>query len=206
MKYLGVVLDDKLAFDDHINQVHTKASKKLGILRRARDYLDTGTSLLLYKSLVLPHLDYCELVYMCTTIQNLNKLQLIQNGACRTILRVLTDTSIEQMHKTLEIPTLEQRRDCHLPTECYKSINSPDSGLNYMFKLLSNTRQRSTRLTTACGMLVPDVRTTQERKRFALRGPTYWNKLDNSIEESESILTFKSNMMKKIMHDVNYPD
>ena len=101
MKYLGVVLDKKLTFDKHINQTHSKASQKLGILRRSRDYLDHSTSLTLYKSLVLPHLDYCDIVYMCTTVQNLNKLQLIQNGACRTILRAPKDTSVSEMHKDL---------------------------------------------------------------------------------------------------------
>ena len=86
MKYLGVSLDDRLSFDEHVNYMYTKASQKLGILRRSREYLDKSTSLIPYKSLVLPHLDYCDLVYMNTTVQNLIKLQLIQNGACRTIL------------------------------------------------------------------------------------------------------------------------
>ena len=138
MKYLGVILDDKLTFDEHISQTHTKPSKKLGILQRARDYLDTNTSLLLYESLVQLHLDYCDLVYMCTTLQNLNKLQLIENGACRIILCVSKDTSIEQMHKELGIPTLEQCRQYHMANECYKSVNNTDLGLNYMFKLVGN--------------------------------------------------------------------
>ena len=82
MKFLVMILDEKLTFDEHINQTYTKASQKLGILRRSREYLDTTTGLTLYKSLVLPHLDYYDTVYMCTIVQNLNKLQLIQNGAC----------------------------------------------------------------------------------------------------------------------------
>ncbi len=44
MKYLGMILDEKLTFDEHINQTYTKASQKLGILRRLREYLDTTTS------------------------------------------------------------------------------------------------------------------------------------------------------------------
>ncbi len=57
MKYLGMILDESLTFDEHIAQIYAKSSQKLGILRRSRDYLDTNTSLMLYKSLVLPHLD-----------------------------------------------------------------------------------------------------------------------------------------------------
>ena len=129
----------------------------MGVLRRSREYLDSATSLTLYKSLVLPHLDYCDLVYMNTTVQNLNKLQLSQNGACRTILRQPKDTSVSQMHEELGIPTLIQRREYHLATECYKAVNNPDAGLNHMFKLVQNTHTRTTRLSLNQGMTIPPL-------------------------------------------------
>ena len=45
MKYLGVILDDHLTFDQHINYICNKSSKKLGILRRAREYLNKNLAL-----------------------------------------------------------------------------------------------------------------------------------------------------------------
>ena len=204
MKYLGMILDEKLTFDEHINQTYTKASQKLGILRRSREYLDTTKSLTLYKSLVLPHLDYCDIVYMCTTVQNLNKLQLIQNGACRTILKVPKDTHVEDMHQTLGLPTLAQRREAQIVNECYKSVTTPDSGLHYMFSLIGNNR-RSTRLANNMGMIIPRLNTSQGRKAFRYRGPTCWNGIEQGLKTSESLAIFKSNMMKKLMRDVNHP-
>ncbi len=186
MKYLGVILDDKLTFDEHINYTHSKASQRLGVLRRSREYLDSSTSLTLYKSLVLPHLDYCDVVYMNMTVQNLNKLQLIQNGACRTILRVPKDTSVSLMHEELGIPTLTHRREYHLATGCYKAVNNPDAGLNYMFNLVESTHARVTRLSMNQGMTVPPLRTVQGRKAFRYIGPTAWNKIDPDIKLSES--------------------
>ncbi len=144
MKYLGVMLDDHLTFNDHIDYAHNKASKKLGILRKSREYLDQSTSLLLYKSLVLPHLDYCDLVYMCTTLHNLNRLQLVQNQACRTILMAPKETSTQNMHKQLELPLLAQRRQLHLSTECYKNATNDEAGLHGMFVKTAN-RGRQTR-------------------------------------------------------------
>ena len=61
---------------------------------------------MLYKSLVLPHLDYCDLIYMCTTEDNLQRLQYIQNCACQIILRADNYTSILQLHQELKLPTL----------------------------------------------------------------------------------------------------
>ena len=37
MKYLGMILDESLTFNEHVNQTYTKASQKLGILRRSRE-------------------------------------------------------------------------------------------------------------------------------------------------------------------------
>ena len=101
-KYLGVILDDHLTFEEHVSFVHKKASKKLGILYKSNDYLDRSTKILLYKSLILPHIDYCDLVYMNTTAKNLNMLQLIQNCACTIILGADKDTNVKTMHQQLE--------------------------------------------------------------------------------------------------------
>ena len=127
MKYLGVILDEHLTFDEHVSYILTKSSKKLGILRRARDYLNKKSKILLYKSLILLHLDYCDIVYMCTSESNLQQLQQIQNCACRIILRADKLTSTREMHQTLELQTLKQRRMIHLAMDCYTNITIEDS-------------------------------------------------------------------------------
>ena len=117
MKYLGVQLDEHLTYDEHVSYIIRKSSKKLGILRKSREFLDRSTSLLLYKSLVVPYIDYCDLVYMCTTAANLAKLQVLQNTACRIILQADKDTRIDNMHRDLNLRTLKERRDYHMSVE-----------------------------------------------------------------------------------------
>ena len=56
MKYLCVILDEKLTFDDHIEYICRMPVKKIGILREAGDFSDLETSILLYETLDLPHL------------------------------------------------------------------------------------------------------------------------------------------------------
>ena len=140
----------------------------------------------------------------CVPLYKTNKLQLIQNGACRTILKVPKDTHVEDMHQTLGLPTLAQRREAHLATECYKSVTTPDSGLHYMFNLIG-TNRRSTRLASNMGITVPRLNTSQGRKAFRYRGPTCWNGMEPNLKTSESLAIFKSNMMKKLLRDVNHP-
>ncbi len=66
-KYLGVFLDQTLSFDHHIERVYKKTCSKVGLLKKVRHYIHHSTALTLYKSLVLPHIDYCDVVYMTAT-------------------------------------------------------------------------------------------------------------------------------------------
>ena len=143
MKYLGVILDDILSFDPHVDYMHSKAVKKLGIVRKAREFLDLGTSVRLYKSLVLPHIDYCDLIYCCTSEANLQKLQKLQNCACRTLLRADRRAHIQDMHQDFKFLTLSQRREYHMATECYKHVTNSDSSLHSFFQSKNGRRTRT---------------------------------------------------------------
>ena len=76
--------------------------------------MDQSTALMLYKSLVLLHLDYCDTW--------LNKLQLVQNSVCRTILLAESRTSTEDMHSELGLFHLDKRCKLHLCFQLHKNI------------------------------------------------------------------------------------
>ncbi len=57
-KYLGVKLDSRLSFAEHISYVQSKTIPKIRVLGGIRPLLDKETALMLYKTLVLPLFDY----------------------------------------------------------------------------------------------------------------------------------------------------
>ena len=63
-KYLGIYLDHKLNFDFHIERLCSKSKQKLSSIGRIRKYINQETAFTLYRSLLLPVLDYCSVVYM----------------------------------------------------------------------------------------------------------------------------------------------
>ena len=90
-QYLSVFFYQTLVFEDHIIFSYNKASCKLGALAKIRKHVDQYKALILYESLVLPHFDYCDTVFMTTTNMMLNKVQLLQNNVCRTILLAIIE-------------------------------------------------------------------------------------------------------------------
>ena len=62
-RFLGVWVDGGLRWADHIGKVRTKVGQLVGVLGRAAGVLGRGSLLLLYNGLVLPHLQYCLMVW-----------------------------------------------------------------------------------------------------------------------------------------------
>ena len=58
-KFLGVYLDKRLTWRTHIEKVITKISQTVGIISRARSFMETHQLAQLYNTMVLPHLQYC---------------------------------------------------------------------------------------------------------------------------------------------------
>ena len=63
VKFLGMWVDEGLKWSGHIEKVKTKVSRLLGVLGRARSVLGGDLVLRLYNALVLPHLQYCLMIW-----------------------------------------------------------------------------------------------------------------------------------------------
>ena len=64
-KYLGIVLDDGLTWKTHVDYISVKVGKCLGLLCTIREDLTANATNLIYKSFILPILDYCDSVWAC---------------------------------------------------------------------------------------------------------------------------------------------
>ena len=82
-KHLGLYLDERLNFSQHINIKISKANKRIGIIKRLSHILPRKSLTTIYKSFIRPHLDYCGVIYdqpnngsSCTKIAIIYKLRL----------------------------------------------------------------------------------------------------------------------------------
>ena len=70
MKCLGVVLDDCLKWQEHVAALRRKCFAGLAKLRMLKDVLPVATKRKVYNALVLPHLDYCSVVWQeCSMVR-----------------------------------------------------------------------------------------------------------------------------------------
>ena len=53
-KSLGLIIDDNLRWEEHVDYICSKTKRSIGIISRKKGVIPTGSSIQLYKSLVEP--------------------------------------------------------------------------------------------------------------------------------------------------------
>ena len=62
-KHLGLVLESKVSFNEHVNQKVNKCNRILGPMKRVSLTLSRKQLLTIYKIFVTSHLDYADIIY-----------------------------------------------------------------------------------------------------------------------------------------------
>ena len=61
-KSLGITIDERLSWTDHIDIVSKNVSSAIGGLRQVRSFINKETAIIIYNSLIQPLFDYCDIV------------------------------------------------------------------------------------------------------------------------------------------------
>ena len=86
-KDLGVLTNNSLSWNSHIDMISAKSNKMLGLIKRiCKDLKDTTTLKTLYCSLGRSNLEYCSVVWSPFTKRNIDKLERILRRATKFFL------------------------------------------------------------------------------------------------------------------------
>ena len=97
-KDLGVIFDCKLSFDVHIQSAISKANKIVGIIKKPFSYLSRKSFILLYKSLVRPHLEYANVIWFLYLKRQSSAIEKIQRRVTRLLFDPDTLNYGDRMH------------------------------------------------------------------------------------------------------------
>ena len=132
-KHLGMILDTKLDFQEHLKDKLSKISKTIGLLRKLQKILTRLPLLTIYKSFIRPHLDYGDIIYDKAYNSSFYKnLEKIQYNSALAITGAIRRTSKEKLYQELRWESLEKRRWYQKLCNFYKIFNkqSPTYLLN----------------------------------------------------------------------------
>ncbi len=88
IKNLGVILDSKLFFENHISHVTKTAFFHLRNIAKLRNMLSVSVAEKLVHAFMTSRLDYCNALLGGCPASLINKLQIVQNAAARVLIRL----------------------------------------------------------------------------------------------------------------------
>ena len=134
---LGVKLDGKLNWDNHIDSICQKVSAGIGIMRRIKPYVPRKTLIDIYNGLVMPYFDYCSPLWDTCSIGLQDKLQKYQNRAARVISGASYETRSTDVLESFGWETLEKRRLRSKAILMYKILNDHCACVVFNFFILA---------------------------------------------------------------------
>ena len=110
-KHLGMYLDPKLDFLEHLKNIQAKVNKSIALLRKLQTILPRPTLLTIYKAFIRPHLDHGDTIYDQAYNDSFHqKLESIQYNAALAITGAIRGNYSEKLYQELGLESLQQRR------------------------------------------------------------------------------------------------
>ena len=189
-KYLGVELDSKLTWNEHISAITGKANSSLGFLRRNLYNCPEQIKTQAYYSLVRPHLEYACSVSDPHTQKNISSIEEVQRRAGRFVKKFnqRTPSTIKSLLEELRWPSLERRRKQTRLINLYKIVNGT---LAVEIPNYFRQKERQTRNYHPLKFINAGCRTNIYKYSFFPRSVKEWNELPETTIEAANTEAFK---------------
>ena len=205
-KLLGITLSHTLSWSKHVDNVVSKMGRAVSVTRRISKGLPTDVIRQVLNALVLSQLDYCFVIWSSASMNDMQKLQVVQNKAALCALNCSYRTNVKDMHDSLGWLTVSQRATYFL-LNFIRNIICTRSPIILYKSLLRCTAQHEyqTRHVTEGRFNFPIVKTSTIKKTVMFRAivTVRWNALPSYIIQSNTKEGFKR-MVKlhlRIFHD-----
>ena len=196
-KFLGVYIDNKLKWSQHIDIIKSKLSILTGIIYRIRSHLNSSCLRLIYFTLVYPHLTYCSAIWGGAYSTYIDNLFLAQKKLLRVMYckgRYDHTSSIFKDNRFLKLNDI-----INLHTNCFvhKALHCPTLDLG--FDIIQHNVTRRAR-----HLRIPLCRTTHAQQSVLSRGAKAWNSLPEFLVTEYNGRTFKKKLSTAILTNHNH--
>ena len=193
-KHLGLNFNNTGTWNSHIDEIATKAWKRLHIMRKFKFLLDRSSLQQFYFTFIRPVLEYADIIWSNCTLAESETLEKIQIEAARIVTGTTKLVSIHDLFREVGWEKLHDRREKHKLIKFFnmKNKNCPEY-LNIMVpNQISETTQYSLR--NSSNIQGIPCRTSLYSNSFLPSVIRQWNELPNDIKQATSVRSLKSHL------------
>ena len=192
-KLLGVTIDSKLNFNEHVSKLCKNASAKLHALARISNYMKIDKLRVLMKAFIESQFGYCPLIWMFHSRKQNNVINRIHERALRIVYKDHNSTFQELLNKDNSV-SIHHRNLQKLVTEMYNVKNNLSPSI---MKDVFEERHIPYGLRNDCTWSSSNIRTVYNgTETISFRGPKTWQLLPENIKEAKSLYDFKNSVKK----------
>lgn len=190
-KYLGLNIDSKLTFNNHVDTIAKKANKTRAFIARTTKRCPQQVKAEAYKTYVRPLLEYSASVWDPHTQNSIQQLEAVQRRAARSVLNNHDKTSsVTAMLQELKWEPLQERRAKARVTMCYRIVHAliaiPTQP--YLIANVRFTRGHDVKF------LVPSTRVAAFSYSFFPATIRLWNSLPLDIVSAPTLDAFRGRL------------
>ena len=193
--YLGLRLDSEITMELALKDLMCKVNHRLFRFSKLRRMLNTRSSLLVYRTMIMSLFDYASFTHDGALRTNIDKLDSLQKRGLQICYRG-QNLSEAEMYEQSEIVSLTRRRQELLLTYMYK-MSARESTLD-LREMANNTRSQS-----KIKFTVHRPRNSGYFKSPMYRGINLWDNLGDWYQKSRDKFVFKKRV--KSVLDLSTP-
>ena len=199
IKFLGLVIDEKLSWKAHIDNICKIIARNIGVMSKLSHFLPHYIMLSLYSTLILPYLNYGLVAWGNAATSQINRLCILQKKAIRIINNAEFRAHTNNLFLKNKVLKIKDLYIFQLGQLMYKLINQQlPLPFNDMFVKNDSIHKHFTR--QASSFHLPLNRTSFAQKTFVFTGPKLWNSLSNDIIQCNSIQIFKGRLKSFLLN------
>lgn len=180
IKFLGVIIDEKISFAEHIQQTKTKISRAAGIMYKLSTVVPTTTLKCLYSSLVYSHLTYGVEVWGGSSSSRVSRIISIQNK-CVSLLSTSAHASLPEVYKQNNLMTFDNIHKFFTLVKFHKYLQKGNAIVSQLRTTQSN-HSHSTRFANNQNFIVPPINISRYFSSFVYQSVNNYNDLPVHIK------------------------
>ena len=194
-KFLGVFIDHKLTWKEHILYLKNKVSKCIAILCKVSKVLSKKVKMQLYKTFIQPHFMYCNIVWCLANATTRKPLEISQKRTLKIALGLPKDTPSTTVFNLAKVHDLVSINNIHSCIFMYKYAHKLlPSSFDKMFTINSDVHNYNTRI--CMSYRPPPIKSKKTSMSVRYKGVILWNKLKSEMQNTETLQAFKCRIKK----------
>ena len=196
--FLGILIDDKLTFKDHIKQKGTEIERSLGILKKV-DFLPTNVLRMIYFSIIYSKLIYGIVIWGSAAPSNLISLSLKNKKAIRRITKIDWLAHTSPLFKSVNILKLNDIYKYFSALFMYKLSSGNINNNFYRSKYELYLRNHNYHTRYKLNLNLPYFDSNLCQRSIFFQAGLVWNLLPETLKDSRTVNKFKTDLKKLII-------